>query len=183
MSQRLGADRAHVFALHAAQPLVHPRQRFNRDFDRLLAELVAVVEPGGEPHRFFPVTVARDVGTFDFSDFEPKAVRAKVDGGQQHQAPTRALAKVARDKWLQVVDRFADTDEQNRQWPPAARFDDRGEYAALGSAIELGDDQSGQPDRIVERLHLCQRVLPVGTVDDQDDLMRCVRASLCAARA
>ena len=40
--------------------------------------------------------------------------------------------------------------------PAGALLDNRGEYAALGASIELGDDQSCQLHRGVERLYLCE---------------------------
>ncbi len=96
LAQRLRADGAHVFALHSAQPLIHARQGLDRDFNRLLAEFVVVVEPCREPHGLFPVALARDVGALDPANFQPETIGAEIDCGQLHlsarPAARRALS-------------------------------------------------------------------------------------------
>jgi hypothetical protein len=50
--------------------------------------------------------------------------------------------------------------------------------AALGRAVELGDDEAGQRDRLVEGLDLSQRVLPDVGVEHQQHLVRRRRVGL-----
>ncbi len=55
---------------------------------------------------------------------------------------------------------------------------DRRQHAALGGAIELGDDQPGEAERLVEGLDLGQRVLAGVAVDHQQHLVRRARLGL-----
>src|SRR6185295_19458983 len=83
------------------------------------------------------------------------------------------LSELARAERLQVLKRLADPEEVNRQ-SPAGRLlrrtfarpqGDRCQHTALGGAIELGHDQSGQAQRGVESPDLRQRVLPGVAID------------------
>ena len=48
-------------------------------------------------------------------------------------------------------------------------------HAALGGAVELGDDQAGHAQPLVEFLRLRDRILPDGSVEHQQHLVRCAR--------
>src|SRR5438132_903634 len=61
------------------------------------------------------------------------------------------LRELRRDEWPQVVDAFADPDESERN---RALLRDGGHDAAFGAAIELGQHETGQPERLVEGAHL-----------------------------
>src|SRR5438067_5040581 len=70
---------------------------------------------------------------------------------------------------LQVLQFFAHADEVDRHRTGAC---DRGQDAAFRRAVQLGDDQAGQLQSIVEGLDLGQCVLAGVAVDDQQDFVR-----------
>src|SRR4051812_12538610 len=53
-------------------------------------------------------------------------------------------------KWLEVVDRFTDADETYRN---LVRSRNGGDHTALRGAIELGQHEAGDAQRIVKGLH------------------------------
>ena len=54
---------------------------------------------------------------------------------------------------------------------------DRGDGTALGGAVELGDDEAGEAERLVEGLHLAHRVLP-GVGVDHEPASRAARSGI-----
>ena len=64
--------------------------------------------------------------------------------------------------------RLADADELDGQVDRLADGDDD---APLGGAVELGEDDAGAADRLGEDLGLADRVLAVGGVEDEQDLV------------
>ena len=56
------------------------------------------------------------------------------------------------------------------------------QHAALGGAVELGDDQPGQRRRASSKARLRQRVLAGAAVDDQQHLVRRARSALPITR-
>src|SRR5688500_6073841 len=66
------------------------------------------------------------------------------------------LGESARREGAQVVDPFADPDEEKRH---RLFLRDRAHHAALCRAVELREDEAGQAERGIERLHLRERVL------------------------
>src|SRR5207247_2364012 len=75
----------------------------------------------------------------------------------EEKLTNQRLGEIARDERAQVVDVFAYADEQKRNGPLPR---DRANHPALGGAIELGDDEAGEAERVVEGLDLRERVLP-----------------------
>src|SRR4029077_8711150 len=86
------------------------------------------------------------------------------------------LGEVFRHEGAKVVDVFAHADEEERDWPLlgilGSRMRDGADHAALRRAVELGQDEAGQAERLVERLDLRERVLPGVGVEDEQHLMR-----------
>src|SRR5439155_26047508 len=70
-------------------------------------------------------------------------------------------------EWPQVLGLLADADETDRDRGFAR---DRRQRAALRGAVELGDDEPGEPKRFVERLHLAHGVLPGIGIEHQPAL-------------
>src|SRR5882672_99881 len=73
---------------------------------------------------------------------------------------------------LQIVETFTHADKKHRQWPLNTLACQRNQYAALGSSVELGDDEPRNADGGVERTRLHQCVLPVGSIQHEDHLVR-----------
>ena len=71
-------------------------------------------------------------------------------------------------EWLEVVEGLADADEFDGQVDRLADGDDD---APLGGAVELGQDHAGAADALGEDLGLADRVLAVGGVEDEQDLV------------
>src|SRR2546423_12188112 len=69
----------------------------------------------------------------------------------------------------QIVGAFADAYESERQMTLPG---DCAHYAALGRAVELGENQPGETERLVERLQLAERVLPGIGVQHEPDFVR-----------
>ena len=76
---------------------------------------------------------------------------------------------------LQIVDTFTHADETQRLRTLAG---DRRDHAALGRAVELGEHQPGDADRLVEGLDLHQRVLADVRIKYQQDFVRRARVGL-----
>ncbi|CAM2148209.1 hypothetical protein PT2222_10431 [Paraburkholderia tropica] len=70
---------------------------------------------------------------------------------------------------LQILDLLAHADEVHRN---RALARDRGENAALRGAVELGDDQAGETERVIERLHLRECILARVRVDHEQHFVR-----------
>ena len=81
------------------------------------------------------------------------------------------------DERPKIVDAFADADEQQRNRPLTR---DRRDDPAFRSAVELGQHESGEAERVVEGLHLRERVLPRIRIQHQQHLVR--RALECLAQ-
>ena len=60
---------------------------------------------------------------------------------------------------------------------------DGADHAALGRAVELGEDQAGEAERVVEGLHLRERVLPGVRVEHEQHLVRRARRAPSPRRA
>ena len=91
--------------------------------------------------------------------------------------------ELPRAECLQVFRAFAHPDEVDRHRPLAAGEGDRGDGTPLGGAVELGDDEPGELQRLVERLHLRERVLAGVAVDDEQHLVRCALPAPCRSLA
>src|SRR5882672_9600297 len=76
----------------------------------------------------------------------------------------------------QVFGAFAHSEKPQRQGP--WRQGDGANRAALGGAVELRENQAGQPERIVEGLYLGERVLSGVGVEHEPDLVRRARLGL-----
>ena len=74
---------------------------------------------------------------------------------------------------LQILDLLADADQLDRD---AELLIDGDHDAALGGAIELRQDQPGEPHRLVEHLGLLESVLAGGRLDDHEAFMRALPA-------
>src|SRR3954451_8077524 len=72
-------------------------------------------------------------------------------------AAEQRVRKLLGAEGLQILDLLAHADEVNRNRPLPR---DCRENAALRRAVELGDDEAGEAERVVESLDLCERVLP-----------------------
>ena len=89
------------------------------------------------------------------------------DGGEANQpAPRRNRAR------RRAAGRRCPRRRRRTAAAPAARAAMAQSGAALRRAVELGEDEPGQPERIVERLHLRERVLAGVGVEHQQHLVR-----------
>src|SRR5262245_39284483 len=84
----------------------------------------------------------------------------------------------SRDDGSQIVRAFAYSEKTERQGLPGSRERDRAHDPALRSPVELGEDQSGQAERLVEDLHLAERVLAGVRIEHQPYLVRRSRFGL-----
>ena len=73
-----------------------------------------------------------------------------------------ALDEITGDKRTKIIHPLAHADERDGHlpFPPGLRCRDGGNDPALGRTIELGQDETGQADRLVEGVELGQPVLP-----------------------
>src|SRR5438445_7742947 len=69
----------------------------------------------------------------------------------------------------QIVDALADAYESERQRTLPG---DRAHHAALGGAVELGENQPGEAERLIERLELTEGVLSGIGVQHEPNLVR-----------
>src|SRR5438445_11807913 len=72
-------------------------------------------------------------------------------------------------KRAQIVDALADAYESERQRTLPG---DGAHHAALGGAVELGENQPGETERLIERLELTERVLPGIGVQHEPNFVR-----------
>ena len=100
---------------------------------------------------------------------------AQQTATNQRPLPQQGLGKFTGIECLQVFKLLAYANKINRNGP-FARYG--AQYATLGGAVELGDDQAGDVDRLVERLDLRQGVLPEVGVEHQQRFVRPGRVGL-----
>src|SRR5947209_6872121 len=81
----------------------------------------------------------------------------------------QGLDVLIRIERLEVFELFADADELDRQIELACDAEDG---AALGRAVELGEDDAGTLNGLLELLGLDDGVLPAGGVEHEQDLVR-----------
>src|SRR3569623_253952 len=84
-------------------------------------------------------------------------------------AREQGLDEIAGIEGPQVIDAFADADETDRQLHLLGNCEDD---AALGGAVELGEDEAGETYRLVELARLIERILAGAGVDHEQGLVR-----------
>src|SRR3569833_1855803 len=84
-------------------------------------------------------------------------------------AREQGLDEIAGIERPQVVDAFADADETDRQLHLLGNCENN---AALGGAVELGEDEAGETYRLVELARLIERILAGAGVDHEQGLVR-----------
>ena len=131
----------------------------------------ALAGPGvaGDEDHLAAVHLEADVGKPVVSAFVTLADVVEVDhpAGLGFEQGGDELVGV---EGAQVVDALADADVADRQLQP---FGDGEQDAALGGAVELGDDDAGEAHRLVELHGLVEGVLPRGAVHHQPHLVGC----------
>ena len=80
--------------------------------------------------------------------------------------------RILRDEWAQVIHRFPDPDESDRQ---TIFFRHRHDNTTFGGTIEFADAQAGNTNHAAEMLDLRQGILASGRIHGQHDLVREVR--------
>jgi hypothetical protein len=83
--------------------------------------------------------------------------------------PRDDLGQQVRVERAQVVDGLANADGVDRQ---AILLGGGHQHAAARGAVQLGHDQARDARHILEDLDLLERVLPVGGIEHEDDIVR-----------
>src|SRR5699024_807273 len=100
--------------------------------------------------------------------------RAQSDEPSRAQSVEECIDEAFGGERREVVGAFAQSDELDRH--PELALDGHDD-AALGGAVELREDDSGDVDRLGEDLRLLHAVLPGGGVEDEEDLVDLVALS------
>src|SRR5512139_2167043 len=83
--------------------------------------------------------------------------------------PYHGARKIARGEWCEIIHTFADTDKVHRQSESCGNgYKD----STARGAVELGHHQAGDPGGLAENLHLAERVLTHGGIENEKHGMR-----------